>query len=212
MAREIYYQVKSLSYGIAQTRLKRVMELVGKIQGQKVLDVGCARGYVGAKIKALGNYVTGIEISGLAAEEAKKVLDEVLVGDIEKDNLLLQDFDLAILTEILEHVFNPSVVLKKIHSVLKAKGEIIVTTPNILLWTNRIKILFGHFQYTEQGLMDFGHIRFFTHQYLKEVLQNSGFRIIKENHIVFPGKLTKILRYWPSLFASQFVVKAEKEF
>lgn len=211
MTREDYYQDKSVNYGIAHTRLKRLMSLVGNISGKKVLDVGCARGYVGARIKAMGNFVAGIEISEPAAREARKVLDDVKICDIEKDYPKFQiKFDLAILPEILEHVFDPVEVLKKISSLLDDKGEIVITTPNILLWTNRAKILFGRFEYTDQGLMDFGHIRFFTYKFLKKALKDGGFQIIKENHIIFPGKLTKFLKRWPSLFATQFIIKAKK--
>jgi|SRR3989344_7420152 len=211
MSRESHYQEKSISYGIAHTRLKRLLGLVSSISGKKVLDVGCARGYVGSRIKNMGNFVVGIDISESAASEAKKVLDEVYVCDLEKNCPEFKDkFDLAILPEILEHVFDPVEVLKKIHLLLGEKGEIIITTPNILLWTNRVKILMGKFEYTNQGLMDFGHIRFFTYKYLNKVLKESGFKIIKENHIIFPGKLTKILKNWPSIFATQFIIKAEK--
>ena len=70
--------------------------------------------------------------------------------------------------------------------------------------------MFGKFEYTDQGLMDFGHIRFFTYKYLNKVLKDSGFKIEKEKHIIFPGKLTKLLKLWPSLFATQFIIKARK--
>ena len=211
MTREAHYQDKSIRYGIAHTRLKRLMGLVGNISGKRVLDVGCARGYVGARIKAMGNFVVGIDISRSAAEEAKKVLDEVHVCDLEKDCPNFEHkFDLAIFPEIVEHVFDPVELLKKVHPLLKDNGEIIITTPNILLWTNRIKILLGEFKYTDQGLMDFGHIRFFTYKYLNQVLKDSGFTIIKENHIIFPGKLTKVLKNWPSIFATQFILRAQK--
>ena len=211
MTREIHYQDKSVNYGIAHTRLKRILDLVGGISGKKVLDIGCARGYVGSRIKAMGNYVVGVDIAESAVKEAEKVLDKTYVFDLEGSwPDLGNKFDLAILPEILEHVFDPIEVLKKVFSALDDDGEIIITTPNLLLWTNRIKIMFGKFEYTDQGLMDFGHIRFFTYKYLNKVLKDSGFKIEKENHIIFPGKLTRFLKSWPSLFATQFIVKARK--
>ncbi len=83
MTREIHYQDKSVNYGIAHTRLKRILDLVGGISGKKVLDIGCARGYVGSRIKALGNYVVGVDIAESAAKEAEKVLDKTYVFDLE---------------------------------------------------------------------------------------------------------------------------------
>jgi len=211
--REAHYEDKSINYGIAHTRLRRVMGLVGNIKGQRVLDVGCARGYLGARIKDLGNYVAGVEMSEKAAAVARQVLDKVYVFDTEKEwpeELLKDKFDLVIMAEFLEHVFDPTDILKNVSRVLKPGGRIIITTPNFMVWTHRLKFLAGKFKYTEQGSLDFGHIRFFTYPYLKEVLSQTGFKIEKEVHIVFPGKLTKLIKFRPSLFANQFVVRARK--
>lgn len=211
--REEHYQNKSIHYGIAHTRLKRILDLADDPKYRKVLDVGCARGYIGRRLKEKGKSVFGIEMSSLAAAEARKVLDKVYVFDIEKPwppEVTGIKFDLAIVAELLEHVFDPVEVLRFVYQTLQEKGEVIITTPNILTWTNRIKMLFGLFQYTEQGLLDFGHIRFFTYRYLRQVLTEAGFNVMKEKHIIFPGKLTRILKYWPSLFATQFIMKTRK--
>ena len=208
-----HYENKSLNYGVSHTRLKRVLSLLGSQKGQRVLEVGCAAGRLGREIKKLGHYVAGIEISESAAKEARKVLDAVYIFDIEDNwpaEILSEKFDLIVLPEILEHVFDPVYVLKKSSAILNTDGEIIITTPNFLAWTNRISFLFGFFRYEKEGMFDFGHIRWFTYQYLKEVLSESGFTIKAEKHIIFPGKLTRILKFWPGFFARQFVVKAKK--
>ncbi len=208
-----HYQQKSIHYGIAHTRLARILELAGNIRGKKILDVGCARGYVGQKFKEKGNFVNGIEISESAATAASNVLDGVYIFDVENqwpEKIKSERFDLAIMAELLEHVFDPVEVLKAVSRVLEPDGQVIISTPNFLAWTNRLKILFGLFKYTEQGLLDFGHIRFFTYDYLKQVLIESDFKIVAEKHIVFPGKLTRILKFWPNLFATQFVLRAQK--
>ena len=208
-----HYQSKSVNYGIGHTRLKRVLSLVGNIKNERVLDVGCARGYLGKKIKDLGNYVAGIEVSEEAAQVATLVLDRVYTFNIEgplPTDIRNEKFDLIIMGEILEHVFDPIEVLKNIKEISADEGEIVITTPNLLMWTRRAGFLFGKFHYESEGVFDFGHIRFFTYRYLKEVILGSGFSITKENHIIFPGKLTEILKYWPSLFAHQFVVKVKK--
>jgi len=210
-----YYQNKSANYGIGHTRLKRIISLAGSIQGKSVLDVGCARGYLGRRIKEMGGkYVAGIEISETAAKEAKGVLDGVYAFDIQKDwpaEVKEQKFDLIILSEVLEHIFDPIFVMRNVYEILLPDGKVIITTPNFMIWTNRVKFLFGNFKYQEQGMFDFGHIRWFTYRYLQDVLKESEFKIIHENHIIFPGKLTKILKFWPSLFAFQFVLKAKKK-
>ncbi len=211
--RKSHYENKSLHYGVSHTRLKRILNFLDNRTGLRVLEIGCAAGRLGREIKKAGNYVVGVDISELAALEAKKVLDEVFVFDMEKDwpeELLKHNFDLIILSEVLEHIFDPVYILRKSASILKASGEIILTTPNFLVWTNRCRFLFGFFRYEKEGMFDFGHIRWFTYPYLKQVLAESGFTIIAEKHIIFPGKLTKILKLWPGLFARQFIVKGRK--
>ena len=207
------YEAKSATYGISHTRRDRILKLVRR-SGMRVLDVACSRGYLGKLIKERGNYVAGVDVSNTAADIAREVLDEVYVFDIQGDwpsELINGSYDLVVLAAIIEHVFDPVQLLKKTATVLKPDGKIILTTPNFFSWRNRLTFLFGQFRYTEQGDFDFGHIRWFDYRYLKEVLADSGFKITEEAHYFFPGKLTKVLKYWPSLFATHFIVEAAKK-
>lgn len=211
--RKDYYQNKSVHYGIGQTRQKRILELVGDLRDKMVLDIGCAGGYLGARVRQKGNYVAGIEVSQPAAQKAKEILDMVYTFDLEREwpeEIKDRKFDLVIMAEIIEHVFDPTHLIKNVSDILNSEAEIIVTTPNIVSWPMRLKVIFGLFEYTDQGILDFGHIRFFTYKYLKKILAAGGLRVIKENHIIFPGKLTGLLKYWPSMFATQFIIKAKK--
>ncbi|MEK7515156.1 MAG: class I SAM-dependent methyltransferase [Patescibacteria group bacterium] len=206
------YEEKSVTYGISTTRRNNIMKLVGGPH-LRVIDIACSRGYLGKLIKERGNYVAGVDVSHAAVEYAKQVLDDAYELDIQGDwpeHLANQSFDLAVAAAVIEHVFDPVAFLKSVASTLRPAGHIIVTTPNFFSWRNRLTFLFGRFKYTEQGDFDFGHIRWFDYRYLREVLKESGFSIVRENHYYFPGKLTRILKWWPSLFATHFIVEAEK--
>jgi SAM-dependent methyltransferase len=177
----------------------------------RILDVGCGRGQLGTILRAKGNWVGGVEVSGDAAEIARHNLDAVWLFDIQQDwptALQQHDMDMVIISEVVEHVYDPVYVLSAVRNALKPDGRLILTTPNFMTWTNRLRFLFGGFAYEEQGMFDFGHIRWFTYAYLWDVLERAGFRITDERHILFPGRLSSIIRMWPSLFAWQFVVKA----
>ena len=205
------YESKSATYGISHTRRDNILKLI-RSSGMRVLDVACSRGYLGKLIKDKGNYVAGVDVSHTAAEMARQVLDEVYIFDIQEDwPKEITGYDLVVLAAIIEHVFDPVLLLKRVAAVLKPDGKIILTTPNFFSWRNRLKFLFGRFRYTEQGDFDFGHIRWFDYRYLKEVLTESGFKITRENHYFFPGKLTGIIKFWPSLFATHFIVEAGKK-
>lgn len=212
--KNLHYQDKSIHYGMGHTRRDRILKLAGNISGKSVLDVGCASGYLGKIFKERGaSFVAGIEVSETAAKKASETIDRVWSFDIEDDwpqDLKSIKFDVINISEVLEHVFNPVSVLKSTVPLLKEDGRIIITTPNFMTWTNRLRFIFGDFEYKDQGMFDFGHIRWFTYKYLNKVLKDSGLEIEDEKHIIFPNKLNFILKYWPSLFAWQFVLKAKK--
>lgn len=198
---------------MSHTRRDRILAL-SKGTGMRVLDVGCGRGHLGQLIRGNGNWVGGIEVSHEAAEIARQSLDAVWSFDIQGQwpaELQRGDIDCVVISEVVEHVFDPVQVLGAVCTALRSGGSVILTTPNFMTWTNRLRFLFGNFRYQEQGMFDFGHVRWFTYAYLKEVVAAAGLHIVEERHIVFPGKLTRILQHFPSLFAWQFVIKAQKK-
>lgn len=209
--REDYYKHKGAQYGMGHTRRKRILSLVPR-DAQRILDIACAGGRFGKMLRERGYWVAGMDISEDAIADAQAVLDRALLGDAENawpQEFQGGDFDVIIAAEILEHVFDPVAVLRSAKRALKPGGSIIITTPNFMAWTNRLTFLMGRFRYEEQGMFDFGHIRWFTLEYLKKVLKEAGFHIVQEKHIIFPGKLTRLLKYWPSLWSRQLIVRAE---
>ncbi|HVY27454.1 MAG TPA: class I SAM-dependent methyltransferase [Polyangiaceae bacterium] len=211
-AKEGHYAQKSRGYHIGSARAERVLDLVGG-PGYHVLDVACGGGHIGALIRERGNTVVGAEISEAAAAEARPLLDSVHVFDIESPwpSLGEKKFDRIVLGEVLEHVFDPVAVLGEASRVLSDNGRLIVTTPNFLVWIARLQVLFGRFRYQRYGLFDFGHIRWFTYAYLKEVVEAAGYVIEDERHVGHPKRLTALAGSWPSLFAMNFVIAARRK-
>ncbi|WKZ27351.1 MAG: class I SAM-dependent methyltransferase [Candidatus Paceibacterota bacterium] len=197
---------------MSHTRRDRILSLLPS-HPSRILDIGCAQGRLGAHAKERGHAVFGVDISPRAVEAARNVLDGAWVCDIEKEwprEVIGQPFDGIIASEVIEHLFDPKPFLRQCHSALRNDGFIILTTPNFLTWTNRIRFMFGFFEYQDQGMFDFGHIRWFTYASLQRALRDVGFTIEKERHILFPGKLAFVARFFPSFFAFQFIVRARK--
>ena len=211
-ARHVHYDTKSAAYGSGSTRTGRILELVGG-PGRRVLDVACGPGHIGEQLRSRGNYVVGVEVSAAAAQEARTKLDEVHSFDVEDPwpaEVLEQSFDVVVLGEVLEHIFDPVEVLRVVHRVLAPNGRVVITTPNFLVWIARLQVLFGRFRYQRYGLFDFGHIRWFTYDYLRQVVSEAGFVIDTEWHVPHPKRLVRLTKAWPSLFALNFVVSASK--
>lgn len=208
--RKLHYEQKSSGYFSQTERERRVLKLVGG-PGLQVLDVGCAGGHLGKFVQEHGNTVDGADLSDSAAEKARATLRNVYVFDIEATwpaEVANGSYDVAILGEVLEHVFNPVEVLAEVRRALKPGGRVVITTPNFTLWIARLQFLFGRFRYQKYGIWDFGHIRWFTYKYLNEVLQEANFELLEEMHLPHPRSLDRVVDWWPSLLAYHFIVSA----
>jgi len=201
---------------------QKILERIKK--GQVILDVGCATGYLGAVAKQKGNRVYGVEISEEAAKKAAELLDDVLVGNIEKVDLPFPEkyFDTIICSDVLEHLFDPKQGLIKLRKYLKPNGELMVVVPNVAHYSIRLMLLMGRWEYRNVGSMDYGHLRFFTKKSMVTLLESSNYNV-KEiiPYIVLPPPLSfinkysgKILtrlyrRFFNTTFAQSFLYVAE---
>jgi 2-polyprenyl-3-methyl-5-hydroxy-6-metoxy-1,4-benzoquinol methylase len=99
-----------------------------------VLDVGCGQGIFAKQVKDIYKTETwGIEYMPSHAEEARKILHKVFVGEYEKflDDLPNDYFDVIYFNDVLEHLLDPYMVLNKMKEKLMEKGIIISSIPNI---------------------------------------------------------------------------------
>ena len=152
-------------------------------QQNKILEVGCANGLTGYELKRRGiaSEVIGIEINHNAAQEAKTRLDYVVCGDIEKLSLeescfTNESFDYIICGDVLEHLKDPWGQLTKLRSLLKPNGHMIISLPNIRYWSALAPLVFrGDWHYTDAGILDRTHLRFFTKKTAIELCQQAGF-------------------------------------
>lgn len=152
--------------------------------GLKILDIGCGYGCLGEAMVKKNNIVYGIDISSTAIERAKKRLHFACVADINKLDTLpgeikRKSFDVVILADVLEHVYDPMGLLKKTKSFLKDDGRIILSIPNVASWAIRLQLLFGYWNYTTSGVLDRTHIRFFTLTSALRLLRAANFEIIR---------------------------------
>ena len=193
---------------------QKMIKLVGK--GKLVLEIGCGKGFVSEQLRKKGNVITGIEIDKKSAKRAKKFCKKVLIGNIEemKLNFAKESFDVILFGDVLEHLFDPEAVLKKLKPFLAKNGKIIVSLPNIANWKIRLLLLRGKFDYTDWGILDKTHIRFFTRKRARNLIRGAGFRIEEEDFVPsFPAPFLKkyFAKIRPSAFAFQFIFAAKKK-
>jgi len=158
----------------------KILRYVGR--GKRVLDVGCATGYLAERFVENDNDVYGNEVDSEAAMEARKHCKDVLVADIETLKELPYPekfFDTVICADVLEHLKRPDQVLHMLKRYLKPEGLLIVSLPNIAYWRARLNLLLGKFDYEEVGIMDITHLRFFTIKTDGELVERCGFKKVK---------------------------------
>lgn len=153
-----------------------LVELVGR--DKRVLDVGCASGYLGTMLKRRGCRVSGVEVDSTAAQEAEQVLDDVLIGDVGALDLVehfgKESFDVVVFGDVLEHLTDPVSVLRRVRPLLADSGSVVASIPNVAHGSVRLSLLKGQFEYQELGLLDSTHLRFFTRGSVHETFREAG--------------------------------------
>lgn len=101
------------------------------------------------------------------------------------------------MADVLEHLVNPSDVLKIIREISSNKTKLLISMPNIASWVMRKQLFFkGDFEYQESGLLDKTHLHFYTVETLSEFLFKSGWKVEKIigtiTRLPFEGTILKI--------------------
>lgn len=204
---------------------KEIQPLLPK-KMDRVLEVGCGSGATLQWLKSeMGcSWVGGVELTEDAAGRAKKRLDFFLEGNIEKIELPIENasLDLILCLDVLEHLVDPWLVVKRLSLLLKPGGALIVSLPNICHRDVLIPLLrHDRWDYEPSGILDRTHLRFFTRKTAIELLEQSGLWVDKIEPIVAINKGIKSWLYeWVvnpltlhmlhRFFIRQYMVRATK--
>jgi SAM-dependent methyltransferase len=193
--------------------------------GARVLDVGCATGYLAAELARRGCRVTGVEADPLVADRARVHCEAVVIGDVEDDDCrralaALAPFDVVLCGDVLEHLRDPWSALAALAALAARDGRVVLSVPNVAHWTGRRALVRGRFPYAEHGLFDRTHLRFFTRASARDLAQGAGLRVVEERFAPAPVPMQARLpalraleraavRLRPELFALQVILVCE---
>ena len=106
-----------------ETKIKR--------KTRSILDVGSGSGFFLKRAKERGWTVNGIEPNKIASNYSKKIGIPVINDFFQNIDIKnMKKYDAVNLFEVLEHVHNPSELLKKCHRLLKSGGIVAIEVPN----------------------------------------------------------------------------------
>jgi 2-polyprenyl-3-methyl-5-hydroxy-6-metoxy-1,4-benzoquinol methylase len=219
-------------YPIKQSRYSShyyARQLTGS--GRDVLDLGCGEGFFAVELKKDNNRITGVDALPVATNG--EALERYFTADLDQgiapviQQLGDKRFDRVLLLDLLEHLKDPDRLLGQCHDVLKPDGAAVISLPNIANITVRLMLLFGNFNYTQRGILDRTHLRFFTRKTARQLLERNQYCILEEKITVIPLELVlglkpgnallnlftlglgRITKLFPGLFGYQFVFLAK---
>ncbi len=197
--------------------------------GRRVLDVGCAEGYLARVLAERGFEVVGIDRPG-PAPAAFPPNARLVQADLDLGMPSLPEaFEFILCADILEHLRDPLQFLLDLHPRFTSGGRLIASLPNSGNLYFRLHVLLGRFPSHDRGLFDRTHLHFLTWERWQELFARTGYHIERVLPTGVPVGLAfprwekswwmraveraafEFARAWKTLFAYQFVVVARPE-
>jgi len=189
---------------LKEERGKFFKEKIG--ENKKVLDIGCRDGIL-TEMYRCNNDVTGVDIDIEALKVAKdnlgiKTMELNLYGDWNLSNVF---FDVVVAGEVLEHLYFPQKIIKKITKVLKEDGVFLGSVPNAFSLKNRLRLMLGRKRGT--SLEDPTHINHFSYSEFRHILE----KYFKDVKIYPLGNFAWADKFWPGMFSFGFLFEAKNK-
>lgn len=208
-----------------------VLRTLSSRSPRKVLDLACGDGRLDERLRAAGHTVTAVR-DGADPEVAKRT-DRLVEADLDDGlpALLDEDYDVVVAEGVFERVRRPEELLGALADHVDANASLLVTIPNVGHWYARLRFGTGRFDYDQRGLLDRGHLRFFTRRSFTRMAEEAGYRVVRTRAVGFPFGITRrgvvddptrtgrwpVLRVvdraaralFPDLFAYQWVIELQ---
>ena len=192
--------------------------------GAAVLDIGCGQGYVGEQMLKTAARVVGLD-QYVRPSTDPRLQFQVYDFDSGGFPVEVSEFDQIFMLDVIEHLHDPEVFMENLReAAIGKRPEIVLTTANIGFFVTRLMLLLGNFNYGRKGILDRTHTRLFTFKSLRELFQQTGYKVVEMRGIPAPFpkalgdnpigrglvKLNELLiDIFPGFFSYQIFVKAQ---
>ena len=206
----------------------RIVQWLERRPSSRILDLGCADGRLGERLRALGHTVIGVDLS--AADGVTDRLDGFVQANLDEGIPagVGEGFDIVLAADVLEHVRNPAELLGQARALLNPNASVIVSVPNFGHWYPRTRVALGRFDYDQRGILDRDHVRFFTRKSFERLIEGAGFAARRSDTVGVPietarrdgdasdqrlglaGNAQRLaVELWPTMFGFQFLYELE---
>lgn len=152
-----------------------------------ILDIGCGQGAFLELVKQqTGAETWGVEVVKEVAQKVKSKIDKIEIGKVEDVIHNIPDgyFDCITFNDVLEHLLEPTEVLKLDRPKLAPNGILIASIPNVRYFYNLYELVVKKdWEYRDAGILDSTHFRFFTKKSMRRMFKQSGYDVISQQGI-----------------------------
>jgi 2-polyprenyl-3-methyl-5-hydroxy-6-metoxy-1,4-benzoquinol methylase len=148
----------------------------------RVMDLGCGNGSVTELLSRRGCSMVGVDPSEEGVRFAREKYRHLQIDRGSAYDALSEkygQFDFVVSLEVVEHVYNPRKFAATVYSLLNPGGTAIISTPYHGYWKNLALSVTGKWDRHLTALWDHGHIKFWSFDTLRELLDEAGFRDIE---------------------------------
>ena len=194
----------------------RVVRIVG--ENKHVLEIGAGPGSITRQLSGVSNCrVTALDIDPDSVKKLAPYCERAYQADLNDaawPAVLGSDnkFDVLVAADVLEHVYEPLTVLTAMKGFLDKDGYMVISVPHVGHSAVHACLLDENFEYSDFGLLDRTHIRFFGIKNIQKLFEDAGMKIVHAEFVVRNPEHTEFANRWSRVSQETRSVLAKNPF
>jgi 2-polyprenyl-3-methyl-5-hydroxy-6-metoxy-1,4-benzoquinol methylase len=153
------------------------------LNARRIVDIGCGNGALCRELAGRGHEVVGCDPSAKGVHFARSSAPELVFHQIGVDDdptsVGDESFDVAIATEVIEHLVRPRDLPHFANRLLQAGGYLIISTPYHGYLKNLVLALTNQWDAHLSPFWEGGHIKLWSRRTLSQLLNDAGFHVVR---------------------------------
>ena len=187
----------SYVWRFGQDRRLELIECYARLEGKRILDIGCGLGTYIKKLRAFSWDVYGVDVDPQKVKQAKQELDNIYLSPAEDLPFANGYFDVVLLHEVLEHVDDDRQAVREAYRVTNVGGRMVIFVPNRLYPFETHGVYWrGEYHSGNIPLINYlpnrirdrlcPHVRAYTRASLRQLFDGCAHRVVVHTQI-YPG-------------------------